>query len=220
MTFKPKYKIGVAVPSHDFVCASFNRDAMNLCAYTAAATPDTWAFCTLHVPGTYIHDARNRLMAMAKEQELDAVLWLDSDMRFPMDAMVRLLKHNLPVVGINYSKRAIGEGYTALGEIAGDYCYTTAESAGLEQVGALGFGCILIRSHALKDLPDPIEEPWFQNKYLGNGKWMGEDVHFCALLQRIGVPVFVDHDLSKECAHSGLFDYKPEHALKEEPVAA
>lgn len=207
------YKIGIAIPCHDFVTANFAYDLGKLCAFTASATPDHWEFCQMQVPGTYIHDARNKLMEMTFANELDAVLWLDSDMRFPMDAFVRLLKRERPVVGINYSKRRFGEGFTALGEIAGDFCETTEEKTGLEQVGALGFGCILIRTHALKDLPDPAVEPWFQNKYLGNKRWMGEDVHFCALLQRVGVPIFVDHDLSKECAHTGSYDFKPADAL-------
>jgi cellulose synthase/poly-beta-1,6-N-acetylglucosamine synthase-like glycosyltransferase len=217
-----EYRIAVVCPSHDTVPASFAFDYGALCAYTAQATPDTWLFGMHNKVGTYVHDARNALMADAIRYQYDAVLWLDSDMRFPQTALVRLLQHRVPVVGINYSKRRMGEGFTALGQIAGDHVETTEQSNGLEQVGALGFGCILIRTECLKGMPDPLAEPWFQNKYLGNGKWMGEDVHFCALLQRVGVPIYVDHDLSKECKHTGLFDFEPVHATigREEAVAA
>ena len=37
-------------------------------------------------------------------------------------------------------------------------------------------------------------------------------MYFCRLLQKAGVPIYVDHDLSKECGHLGSFDFRLDHA--------
>ena len=37
--------------------------------------------------GTLIYDSRNQLLDAAKANQVDRVLWLDSDMDIPMDAM-------------------------------------------------------------------------------------------------------------------------------------
>lgn len=217
---EPTFRVAIVWPSHEQLAADFAYDFASLCAFVASSTPDTWLLGMHSKTGTYVHEARNALMADVLAQGYDAVLWLDSDMRFPRDVLFRLLKHDVPVVGINYSKRALGEGFTAIKVIDGPFCETTDESEGLEQVESLGFGCILIRPKLLKGMPNPDVTPWFQHKHLGGKKWMGEDVFFCELLKEAGIPVYVDHDLSKECKHLGMFPFECPHALIGREVAA
>jgi hypothetical protein len=45
------------------------------------------------------------------------------------------------------------------------------------------------------------------------GVWIGEDYSFCQRARESGVRFHVDHDLSKDCAHIGAFEYRTEHAL-------
>lgn len=217
-------KIAVAIPSHDNVPFLFAYDLAGLCAYTSAMLPEGLQFGIQGVAGTYVHAARNELMEEVLRQGVDWVLWLDSDMRFPKQALVHLLQAGCDVVGINYSKRALGEGFTALKKVgvgdAGEKLETTPESTGLEEVEAVGFGMVLMRTSCLRNMPDPKVTPWFQNVYLGGGHWMGEDVHFCKLLRETGVRIFVDHDLSKLCAHVGQMEYTIEHATLGREVAA
>lgn len=215
-------KISVAIPTHDMVPALFAYDLAALCAFTAAAMPDDVEFGINMVSGTYVHKARQQLINSLVVQGSDYVLWLDSDMRIPRDALVRLLKHKLPMVGINYAKRGIPSGFVAIKKVGipGEQLRTTEESTGLEEVDALGFGCVLLKTSTLDDMPDPIGKPWFQNEYMGDMHWMGEDVHFCKLYRESGQRVFVDHDLSKQCRHIGQFEYALEHAEIHEEVAA
>lgn len=210
-------RITIAIPTHDTVPALFTYDVASLCAYTVAALPEDVAFGINMVSGTYVHAARQELADAVLEQGADWVLWLDSDMRFPRDALVRLLQHRESVVGINYAKRGVPSGFVAIKTVGnpGEQLETRGDSAGLEEVQALGFGCVLIRGTVLHQLPDPKETPWFQHRHMGGGLWIGEDVHFCEMLRAAGVRLFVDHDLSRDCAHIGQFEYRLEHAAAE-----
>lgn len=209
-----KPKIAIAIPTHDMVPALFMYDVASLCAYTIAVMPEDVPLGIHMVTGTYIHTARQDLANALVEQGVTHVLWLDSDMRFPRDALVRLLRHNVEMVGINYAKRGVPSGFVAIKKVGipGEPLRTTDESTGLEEVEALGFGCVLMKASALQGLPDPNEVPWFQNVHMGDGQWMGEDVHFCKLIREAGHKIYVDHDLSKECAHIGQFEYLLAHA--------
>lgn len=214
-------KICLAIPSHDTVPFLFAYDLAGLCAFTAAIMPDDMDFGIHGISGTYVHQARHDLMGAAYAKEADYVLWIDSDMRFPRDALVRLLKHNLPVVGINYATRGVPSGFVAIKSVgigdAGVRCETREDSTGLEEVEGIGFGLVLVKMSALANMPNPKDVPWFQNKYMGGGHWMGEDIHFCQLLRESGERIFVDHDLSKSCAHIGQFEYLISHAQAEIP---
>ena len=199
----------IAVPSHDVVPVDFAFDLARLTSYTTAAVPDGVIVGLMGLKATYIHAARNDLIEAAIVAGATHILWLDSDMRFPSSTLMHLARRNKPVVGCNYAQRVVDPKYVAIKEVGkpGVRCATTAESEGLEEVEALGFGCLLLRLDALEGMPDPNEVPWFQNVYLGDGEWMGEDVHFCKLLREAGHKIYVDHDLSKHVRHIGSFEY-------------
>jgi hypothetical protein len=120
------------------------------------------------------------------------------------------------MVGINYAQRGVPSDFVAIKTVglgaAGVKLRTTDESTGLEEVEAMGFGMVLMKTSALTGMPDPDEVPWFQNRHLGGEQWMGEDVFFCERFREAGGRIFVDHDLSKECRHVGQFEYTLAHA--------
>lgn len=212
-------RITVGIPTHDSHPAHFTYDAMQLGIFSIAALPEDTVFGVNMVSGTYIHDARNQLLQAALDQGADYVLWIDADMRFPRDALVRLLKHKVAMVGINYAKRGVPSGFVAIKKVGlgsqGVKLRTDDESTGLEEVEAVGFGLVLMKTTALRGMPDPNETPWFQNVHLGGGQFLGEDVHFCERFREIGNKIFVDHDLSKQCRHIGSFEYELAHAASE-----
>lgn len=217
-------KIVIAVPSHDLCPLLFANDYGRLCAFTGAMMPEYMDLGMNVITGTYVHQARHDLMGACLEQGADYILWLDSDMRFPRDALFRLLKHDVPMVGINYAARGVPSHFVAIKKVGvgdeGQRLETHEDSAGLEEVDGIGFGCVLLKTSALKSMPSPKDVPWFQHKYMGGGHWMGEDIFFCDLFRQHGGRVFVDHDLSKECAHIGSWEYQLMHARKEVEVAA
>src|SRR5690606_36311647 len=87
----------------------------------------------------------------ALERGFTHLCFVDDDMVFPSDSIIRLASHRRAVVGINYTKKGIPPEGTGLA--------LTAErldaSKGIEEVGRLGFGMLLIRLGAIDKIPPP-----------------------------------------------------------------
>lgn len=203
------YRIGICVPSGDLVHASFAFDLARLTAYTAATRPDIEI--KLYVNrGSLLPQLRETLVETALAERCTHVLFIDSDMRFPRDAAIRLLAHDLPVVAINYTTRSEPHRPVAQASIgSGDYIYTSAESHGLERVGTVGFGFMLINA----DFARKMGAPRFAIGWSKDGRgYAGEDAYFCMRAAQEGFGPVIDHDLSRECGHIGTFVYTLEHA--------
>lgn len=161
---------------------------------------------TAHLP-----QGRHIVVEEAVKAGCTHLLWIDSDMVFPPDAPQRLLRHGKMVVGCNYPRRVlpcITTGYQK-GEFENDQdgvLYSGDDKTGLEEVKHLGFGLVLTDMEVFNQ----VEPPWFV--FEPSGKWglstRGEDVYFCEkYTEHTGLPIWCDHDLSKEVAHCGDFIY-------------
>lgn len=215
-----KLKIAICVPSHDTLPAFFAFDLARLTGYLGATLGPDVAFQTKVATGTLIHSARQMLVDELVEDGIDYALWLDSDMRFPKDILYRLMAHKKDLVGINYSTRGVPPSFVAIKKVVwnpediGVRCRTDDDSTGLEEVEGVGFGAVLMNTRILRLLHDPKgpKGPWFFPQWLPHGEHVGEDIYFCKLVRDAGVSIFVDHDLSKECAHIGTLEYLTAHA--------
>lgn len=203
----------VAIPAHDQVPSTFMYDLGQMMAFMGAgmALGKIGAVNLSMQRGTYIHQARQTLAVQAIENEVDHILWLDSDMRFPRDVYLRLAARQVPFVGVNYSTRGAPPRFVAIKDVdAGTRCATRADSTGLEEVDSIGFGCVLMETALLADLHNPYGEkgPWFNFEWdASKGSMWGEDVLFCRYLREAGQKVYVDHDVSKLCGHVGHWEY-------------
>lgn len=203
-------KIAIVVCSHDYAPVAWASDAITMAIYSRAALDPEVELGTAVVAGTYIHTARRRMLKMCMEAKCTHILWMDSDMRFPADALVKLLNHNKPLVGINYAMRTFPTGFVAFERLNDEESVrleTLPESTGLVPVDALGFGLLLMSMDVWKALPSLEEDPWFGFDWKPNQNEVGEDVHFCLLAKRLGFQAYVDQDLSKECGHVGTLTY-------------
>lgn len=221
----PPRLIDIALVSHDQCPVLFAYDLAQLMAFTAANLPDGVHLGLNLQPGTYVHSGRQTLLSELKDRGSHWVLWLDTDMRIPRDTLVRLISHNLPLVGINYAKRHVDSDYVAIKTVGWEpgeesqRLATLPDSTGLEEVDAIGFGAFLMRGDVIQSLPPLSERPWFEMTWLKDKQqWVGEDVAFCKLLRDLGHRIFVDHDLSRECFHVGQFEYHVDQvtAIKQE----
>lgn len=212
-------RVSVCVPTHNKAHSLFAYDLANMMGFLGSGPVAQGILDSVSlnfVTGTYVHTARQELAEAALAQESDFVLFLDSDMRFPKDTLIQLLQHNEPIVGINYSTRGMPPHFVAVKEVGWDdeddavRCKTDQESTGLEEVEAIGFGAVLIRTDVLLSLPNPRENgPWFWYEWREElGNQVGEDVYFCQLAREAGFPIYVDHDLSRRCAHIGDFEFQ------------
>lgn len=200
--------IAVCVPSRDEVHSTFCFDLVRACTYHARHTADK--ILLFNSMGTLICNQRQELALEALKNGAEWILYLDSDMRFPIDMIGRLLKHGEDVVAANYSTRRHPVHPVAFcGEKLDDYTYTKPSSTGLEEVVAVGMGVFMVRAEILKD----IELPWFAIGYhQGTHQFSGEDIFFCRRLRAAGHKILIDHDLSREVAHVGTWEYRAEHA--------
>jgi hypothetical protein len=205
------YRLAILLPCRDIVHTSFAYDLARLTAYWSAKhVPQGGALHLFTSQGTLIADQRQNLIIEALKVKADFVMWLDTDMRFPKDIVDRLHAHGKDVVAANYSTRRLPCKPVAFADAScRNLVYTKAESAGLEEVYAIGMGAMLERTDVYKKLG----LPFFSIGYSQSAQdFFGEDVYHCHKLKEQGVKVFVDHDVSKEVKHIGSFEFSNEHA--------
>jgi hypothetical protein len=155
--------------------------------------------------GTVLSNQRQVLLDKAIEDyAADHILWLDSDMTFPPDTIVRLLAHRKKVVCATYSKRVEPFHATAFDSID-PVVPVQMNQTGLINVRYSGMGCMLVKAAVV----DHIPRPHFPLKWHApTATWQGEDMGFCDLLYSEGVKIACDLDLSRELGHLGQQEFR------------
>ena len=208
-------KVAVLIPSRGETKVEFvGALAQFLIRTTSQLGPDD-SLGILIGENSYIHRNRNDLLAGALLDGATHLLWLDDDMTFPSDALWRLMKHDVAMVGVNYPKKDVAAEPTAIlhtgvksGQRIPELLYTEPEDTGLASVDAVGFGLVLMKA----EVPLALKGPCFENYFDAlNDRWVGEDVDFCNKVKAAGFNIYVDHDLSKDVTHVGKFAYTCDH---------
>lgn len=199
-------KIAICVPCRDSVMSGFAFDLANLVGYTARHTDHKVTL--LQMPGTLIFTQREKLAEEALADGAEAVLWIDSDMRFPANTLEVMLSRKVPILGVNATTRREPIIPTAgqlemNGDVATFRKVESRGKKGIEQVTAVGFGVTLVKSQVFKEIP----KPWFNIIWKDDGDIIGEDVHFCVKALDYGIETYVDHDLSPLIKHIGTKEY-------------
>lgn len=204
-------KIVVAVPTRGVCYTDWAY------AFAATMTHTTLALQSLpdaelsafECTGTYVMEERNDLVKRAIEQEMTAIVWMDDDMaNFPPDSILRLLKRNEPIVGVNYSTRSVHAEPTAIKDRAQNVRLYSDGKSGLEEVEGIGFGLLLTYTKVFTDLGWPFFRHPYDEQLQRN---VGEDVDWCERVRKLGYRVMVDHDLSHSIQHIGTFKYTEQH---------
>jgi len=146
---------------------------------------------------------QHQLVLKAKEWGSTHILWVEDDMQFPPDALHQLYARRQEWVGANYPMR-VGPPFefTALG-LDGKRVFTGPDSTGLERCLYTGYGVTLMDI----ELFEKVEPPWFEMSWLGEGQYATTDSYLAKKAAEKGIPVFVDHDLSKQVGHVGNHVY-------------
>jgi hypothetical protein len=201
--------IAVCTPARDMVHTMYSYDLVNMVAYHTINTND--AVSLKISQGTLIANQRAELSLDAMAEGCTHILFIDSDMRFPQDMIERLLKHDLDIVATNCARRRMPTGPTAqLYKENGEreLVWTMPESTGLQEVGSVGMGVMLIKANVFAAL----SEPWFETPWRVDKRgYIGEDVFFCQKAAAAGFKIWIDHDVSKEIGHIGTFEFKHDH---------
>jgi hypothetical protein len=133
----------------------------------------------------YLHESRNDVFRHALKLDAEYVLFVDSDMVFPEDALNKLIARDKEIIGVNYNYRAYPiRAITVLDKDVPDSLTDPFP------VRVAGTGFLLIKTKILKLLP----EPWFHfNPSHSDGTPLtGEDPWFCNVARAHGINVWVD----------------------------
>lgn len=173
--------------------------------------------------GSVLAEARQECVKRSIEAGADWIFSVDSDMRFPVNAIDGMMAHDVDVIAANCSKRKRPVGPTARRRNAGfnderesDVVWPDPNVHGIEQVETVGFGVILIKTQVFKR----IEWPWFTQPWHDDAqRSIGEDIMFCIRCRDAGIPIYIDHDLSWAVSHLGLYPYGMQDVLAERQLA-
>src|SRR3712207_4119719 len=184
-------KIAICTPHYADVSPDYARSLAKLMLHTsranisfngAPAVPDLEIFMRR---SSVLPRCRNRLVEDAVEWDANYLLWIDGDHAFPASALLRLLSLNLPIVGVNYPRRADPTWPTAV-SLDGELIWTTADLAqrgDVVQVRHLGLGLCLVDMNVVHALRAPGADgrrrPLFSLEMADDGlEVVAEDVFF------------------------------------------
>ena len=170
------------------------------------------------VDNTLIYDARNQLAAKAIMDGYDRVLWLDSDMTFEPDLMVKLSKdidEGRDFVTGLYFRRKTPIRPTIFRE-----CYVETTDEGLKipvcpffenypkdsifEIAACGFGAVMMTVEHLKRVTDA-----FGSLPFSPAVGFGEDLSYCMRATKAGEKLYCDS--SVKLGHLGGFEIREEN---------
>ena len=195
-------KLAILVPTRDMVHSHFAYSLAQLVKTTSEIGIDTYLYFD---SSTILLNQREKLIDEAIKMEADYVLWLDSDMMFPSNVVLKLLAHNKDIVACNYMKRSLPMktvAYTDLNDW--DSWVPMEPQEELVKVKGIGMGCILMKTEVFKKL----EKPYFEFRFKEDTKdWFGEDFILQDKIQKVGYEIFVDTILSMEIKHVGIYAY-------------
>lgn len=189
-------KILIAVPCMDQVPFTFAQ---------SLSTLEKIGECKLAMKsGSLIYTSRNSLAMMAIQMEADYVFWLDSDMVFKSDTLVRMMdtlkKNDLDILTGLYFRRVppyspvLFDKLEQNGEITEFSEFNKIPDA-LFEVGGCGFGCVLMKTDVFFDVQSK-----YGNMFAPRGN-NGEDVAFCIRARECGYKIYCDPSIV--CGHVG-----------------
>jgi uncharacterized membrane protein len=196
--------IMIAVPAMEMVNAEFAQHLAMAAANMVAN--GVRINCAFNI-GSVITIARRNLTEIFLKSDFDYIWWVDSDMKFPIDAPLRLLKRDKDIVGANYRRRRFpNPNFTGMSGSPGAYkeFVTTDESPAMEPIDVLPHGMVLVKRHVYEN----IAQPHYIQEYVPEKNLeIGEDIYFCQKAKAAGFSVWCDQELSREVAHIGIFHF-------------
>lgn len=189
-------KILIAVPCMDQVPAPFAQSLAML---------QKVGDCVLAMQmGSLIYTSRNNLATRAIQSEADYVFWMDSDMVFAPDTLVRMVdvlqKNKLDILTGLYFRRVqpFSPVLFDMLEIRDQRASWTSFQEipdGIFEVGGCGFGCVLMDTGVFIDVQSKFKQMFAP---IGN---VGEDLSFCWRARECGYKIYCDPSIV--CGHVG-----------------
>jgi hypothetical protein len=187
------------------------------------ALPHTWNYIPIHFFDSfvqmlrpnfeYIRDyggtgqidvVRNNLVRKARIAGCSHILMMDTDQKFPVNTIPKLLSHRKEIVSaLIYRRYPPFDPLMYKGEINSYEVIEDWNRGELVEVDSCGTGCILYEMSVFDNMP----EPWFkfrENPKKEIGGTIGEDIGFCSDLRAKGYRIYVDTSLT--CGHLSIME--------------
>jgi hypothetical protein len=176
--------------------------------------------------GAAIDLGRNRLCAQALEEGYSELMWIDSDIGFPVDAVDHLRELDKPLVGCAYAKK--GEASFAFHREDGADL-EMGPDGGIIEVTYLPAGFMYTRREVYETIATQLQlplcnrlfgevafVPYFLPMVVPHGSehwYLSEDYAFCHRARQCGIPSLLDTRV--RLAHVGSYGYTWEDACGE-----
>lgn len=156
-----------------------------------------------------IQRSRNDLVKIAAENNLDGILWIDSDIEWNPQWAIEIVSRDKDILGLPVIKKGLQESYN----IKCDLEDLSINEEGLISVQSIGTGFLYMSKKAVDYLWDNSEVYADINKTskmvfkvsVEDGNLVSEDVYVCKKLQSAGFDILIDP--SKTCNHVGVLKY-------------
>lgn len=191
----PMKTILVAIPTNKYIEPATFKSLWDL------KVPEGYKLQFEYFYGYQIDQIRNLSAEWGKNY--DYLFSVDSDIILPRDTLEKFLAADKDVISGLYIQRIPNthtlELYeTVPGGSGRNISYHKIRDKGIIEVGACGFGCVLIKSEVLRTM----EYPHFVYKSaLDHAHTLSEDVYFCNKARHLGFKIWAD--TSVKCDHVG-----------------
>ena len=185
-------KTMIAIPCMDTVPTTFMEKLLGL------QRPQS---LVVTARNSLVYDARNMLAEMAMREGMDRILWLDSDMAFDSDLLIRLnadldegrrfvsalcFSRKTPIKPCIYSET----GYREIPEEGRRETYSVCmEDYPMDeifQVKGVGLAACLMEVSVIKEVYERFGSPFFPEA------GFGEDLSFCRRCNELGIEMWCD----------------------------
>lgn len=181
-----KIKLAIGIPNTGVIKA---QTAFALCRMLKGFPHD---YDVLFQEGSVLHQNRERLANKAIELKCTHLLFLDTDMFFDKDAVLKLLERDKDIIGVNAHLRKLPPVSTL------KFLNGKVPKGKLITCDSAGTGFLLIKTEVFKRL----SHPWFFWEVDEIGQTItGEDFWFCRKAREAGFKIWVD--LTIKVGHIG-----------------
>jgi len=159
--------------------------------------------------------ARNQLLTIAIEKNVDCMIFIDSDVGCDPNALINIIKNPEDVIAIpTIKKNDNKEEYDFWFE--DEKQFETIEN-NLQLVNAVSTSCLKLSRKSLQALAKNSVDTYFRENKIKNicqydfeGEvFMGEDIFLCEKLRDLGFKIWID--FSSTCVHIGPKIYKGDY---------
>jgi len=179
-------KIAIGLPTNRLIRPKTAQSLLKLVAHSKL----DYHFI-VSTKGYNTSENRNYIAAQAVKNDCTHLFFVDDDMVFEPDTLDRLLAHDKDIVGAIYKTK-----YETQAEVI-EYLNEERPKE-LFRCGALGTGCLLIKTEVFKKIPQNYngQSGWFNYLWNDNGSVkMSHDWLFCHNARKCGFDIWADPSL-------------------------